>query len=87
MKKIAFKIKSLLAGMVNTLFVVATIAMSVTITAVLVVLCLVVFVPIMAIFDAFKWGEPVVDTLFEYEGSFMRGMAEGLQNIGTKLSE
>lgn len=87
MRKIAFKIKDLLAGMVRTLFVVSMFGLGGILTSVLVLIAVVVGIPLIAMFDAFKWREPVVNMLFEYEGAFIQGVAEGLNNIGTRLKD
>lgn len=87
MRKIADKIKSLLANTVRTLCAVLMIALGSMLTAVLVLIGIIVGIPLIAVFDAFKWNEPVVTMLVEYEGAFIEGVAEGLKNIAKELQD
>lgn len=87
MRKIADKIKSLLSGLVRTLFVVLMIALGSMLTATLVLLAITVGIPLMAMVDAFRWHESVVDLLFEYEGCFIEGVSEGLHNVANQLRD
>lgn len=87
MRKIADKIKSLLAGLVKTLFMISMIALGSILTAALVLIAIVVGIPLMAMVDAFRWHEPVVNLLFDYEGAFIDGVSEGLHNVADQLRD
>lgn len=87
MRKNVYKIKRLLAGTVRTLFVVSMIALGSIFTAVLVLLAIVVGIPLMAMVDALRWQEPIVNLLFEYESAFIEGVSEGLRSVADTLRD
>lgn len=86
MKKIMYKLKKLLSNVARTIFVIVLISLASMAIAVLTLPALTIGIPVIAILDAFAMRESAVVMILEYESAFIKGIAEGLNDFGTKLS-